>query len=298
MTHTVDPATMDKSVPPPPCVIAGTPVEQATAQAKGFIDNVYHAMDSNMHSSIPFRADSIACFQKGAADRYQGQSLMARLQMMHPCKSRDKSGMSVQIFPGNSMLVLVAGLSSTVAAEQQSQTLQTSILHRFADVFLICSDPQGPHIKAAVFREIDEDCGAPTAGAVQGDLFTKADTVAQQFAPFFYGSLDDPAKRGGLTSMFKGESYVTIGQDLFKGTQHIAHKMHYMPQLINPTARKIEGIDAIPSPASGGFFLFIHGACQLAGEDRQQRFVDLFHLVPEGSNFWISNLIMKVHGGV
>eukprot|EP01059_Diplonema_ambulator_P034172 TRINITY_DN752_c0_g1_i1.p1 TRINITY_DN752_c0_g1~~TRINITY_DN752_c0_g1_i1.p1 ORF type:complete len:318 (+),score=98.88 TRINITY_DN752_c0_g1_i1:62-955(+) len=297
MTFPMDPATMDKSVPPPPLRLTGTPEEQANNQAKSFIDNVYAAMDNGAHASIPFRADSVVCFQKGAADRFQGPSLLPRLQQMHKGEARDKSGLSVQIFPGNSMLVLLPGLMNTAEAQKQSAAMGVSIRHRFADMFLICSDSQGPHVKAAVFREIDEDCGPAPAGAVTGEGFTKADQVAQQFIPYFYQNLDDPAKRGALTGLFKDVSYLTVGQDLFKGPQHIAHKIHYFPQLINAAARKIEGADAIPSPV-GGFFVFAHGICQLAGEERQQRFIDLFHLMPEGSNFWVSNLLMKMHGGV
>ena len=71
MAHPVELSKMNTAEPPPPCVIAGQPEEQAFATAKGFVTNIYGAMDSGSHEHIPFRADSVACFQKGAADRYQ-----------------------------------------------------------------------------------------------------------------------------------------------------------------------------------------------------------------------------------
>eukprot|EP00659_Diplonema_papillatum_P001313 gene1313-2023_t len=165
------------------------------------------------------------------------------------------------------------------------------IRHRFADFFLVSSD-QSPFVASAVFRELDEDCGAPPPGAVQDPAVMKADEVAQQFVQFFYSNLDDPSKRGALSALFKDVSYLTVGQDLFKAKFHIEHKLHFFPRLVSPAARKIEGVDAMPS-AAGGYFVYVHGIIHLDGEEKQQRFIDVFHLMPEGNAFWISNMIAK-----
>ena len=198
---------------------------------------------------------------------------------------------------------------------------QLGLRHRTADFFFIATDAEGQHLRSAIFHEIDEDCGPAPPGAVQNAQVQQGDQLAAQFVPYFYKNLDDGTQRGNLNALFREPSCLTVGNDLFKGAQHIAHKVHYLPPLVNAAARKIEGQQVIPSPA-GGFFVFTHGVMQLGGEERHQRFVDLFHLLPEGGSFWVcvavaelhtralttypyphthpqvSNLIMKVHGGV
>eukprot|EP01063_Lacrimia_lanifica_P022458 TRINITY_DN30040_c0_g1_i1.p1 TRINITY_DN30040_c0_g1~~TRINITY_DN30040_c0_g1_i1.p1 ORF type:complete len:303 (+),score=137.17 TRINITY_DN30040_c0_g1_i1:47-955(+) len=292
---------MDPAVPPPPCRLdprldAALPEFQAHEMAKGFMQQVYAAVDAGAAAQLPFRPDTVFCFQKGEADRFQGQALLPRLQQLHKVQARDlggaaASGLTTQVFPGNSVLVLATGDFNTEASVAKSQREGYQLKHRFADFFMIGNDQGGPHLKCGVMREIDEDIGAPPAGKATGELFMKADQVTQKFMPFFYQQLDDQSKRAGLNSLFKDMSYLTVGTDLFKGQRHIAHKMHYLPPLARP--RTVAGCDAIPSPA-GGFFVYAHGTMLLAGQEHEVPFVDVFHLMPEGSSFWVSNGFMKV----
>eukprot|EP01060_Flectonema_neradi_P017759 TRINITY_DN2459_c7_g1_i1.p1 TRINITY_DN2459_c7_g1~~TRINITY_DN2459_c7_g1_i1.p1 ORF type:complete len:294 (+),score=50.18 TRINITY_DN2459_c7_g1_i1:42-923(+) len=293
MTHPCPLDKMDPSMPPPPCKMEGSTEEKILSALKGFIGNVYGAMDSGAHEQIPFSPDCVAVFQKGESDRFQGGSLIPRMKMLHKGQDRDFSMLSVQAF-GNSMIGLVCGNYRTAASEVKAQQQQLPITHRFADFFVLSQEQK---LSSIVLREVDEDCGAPPSGAVSGGVFAQGDAVAKQFTPFFYSQLDDPSKRGGLNSMFREQSCVSVGTHLFKGAQHIAHKIHYMPKLINAGARQIQQIDTLPSPANG-FFLFIAGICQLEGEEKQQRFFDVVHLMPEGNNFWITNLMMQMAGGV
>eukprot|EP01061_Rhynchopus_euleeides_P003294 TRINITY_DN12565_c0_g1_i1.p2 TRINITY_DN12565_c0_g1~~TRINITY_DN12565_c0_g1_i1.p2 ORF type:complete len:295 (+),score=121.85 TRINITY_DN12565_c0_g1_i1:58-942(+) len=279
---------------PPPCILAGQPEEQATNMARGFVQSVYGAMDGGQHAQIPFRGESVACFQKGASDRFKGPSLLGRLQQMHKGSDRDLSGLSVQIFPGNSMFVVVNGTMNTQASTVKSQQMQMQIPFRFADMFLLCSDQSGQFVRAAVFREIDEDCGPAPQGAASGPEFQQADQMAQQVVTQFYQFLDNPDQRQNLTQLFREQSCLTVGQDLFKGSQHIAHKVHYLPKV---SKRELQGMDVIPSPANG-MFVYVYGTMTLMGEERPSTFIDVFHLMPEGGSCWVTNMFMKVHGGV
>lgn len=294
MAHTKDPNTFDKSMAPPPCKIEGTAEHQAIQQAGGFLTTWYQCMDAGPQArgGLPVRPDTIGCFQKGASDRFVGQAISQAVQRSHQGQQRDLSGLSVHIFGGSHMLCLVCGDMLTAASAAQ----QTKF--RFADFFLISSDAQGPHVKNFVMREIDEDMGPPPPGAQnpQDPKFAQCDALGQQFLPAFYRMLDDPAGRQGIAQFVRDQTVLTVGNDMFKGSVHIAHKLHYFPPLISAQARKVEGIEAMPSPANG-VFLFVHGELQMSGEVHTQRFIDVFHLMPEGQNWWITNLIFKFHGG-
>eukprot|EP01062_Namystynia_karyoxenos_P019431 TRINITY_DN17323_c0_g1_i1.p2 TRINITY_DN17323_c0_g1~~TRINITY_DN17323_c0_g1_i1.p2 ORF type:complete len:298 (+),score=122.05 TRINITY_DN17323_c0_g1_i1:96-989(+) len=294
MTHPVDPSQMDKSQPPPPCRMKDTPDEQAVHQAKAFLQSFYGAMDAPggaQRAAIPLRPDTVASFQKGPADRFVGQQQIVQvLQRCHQGQNRDLSGLSVHIFGGSHMLCLVNGDMQT----QASAAL--GLRHRFADFFLLSSDAQGAHVKNMVLREIDEDQGPAPPSNATDPKFAQGDQLGQQFLPAFYGMLDDPAKRQGINALIKDQTCMNVGPDMFKGTQHIAHKLHYFPLLNSPQARQIDGVDTQPSPA-GGYFLFVHGEFQMQGEVHTQRFIDLFHLMPEGGSWWITNLMLKMHGG-
>lgn len=295
-------------MPPTPCNVIGMPPSparpqgvppsaefQAGQQATGFLQGWYGVMDQGpaARAGLPLRPDSIACFQKGAADRFVGQQTIVQgASRCHQGQQRDLSGLTTHIFGGSHMLCVVCGDMVTQASAAQQ------LKFRFADFFLISNDAQGPHVKNAVMREIDEDMGPAPAGAQnpQDPRFAQGDGLGGQFLPAFYGMLDDPAKRPGIGSLLKEQSVMTMGKDMFKGVVHISHKLHYFPPLANPQARKVEGFEAQPSPA-GGVFLFAHGELMLQGEQHTQRFIDVFHLMPEGQNWWITNVIFQFHGG-
>lgn len=307
MTHVKDPATEDRSMPPTPCNVIGlqpSPARpqglppaaehQANMQALGFLQQWYACMDQGpaARAQLPIRPETIACFQKGAPDRFVGQQpIVQAASRCHQGQNRDLSGLTTHIFGGAHMLCLVCGDMVTAASQP------SGLKHRFADFFMISAEG-GPHVKNMVMREIDEDMGAPPAGAQPptDPRFAQADGLGGQFLPAFYGMLDDPAKRPGIQGLLKDATVMTMGKDMFKGAQHIAHKLHYFPPLVNAQARKVEGFDAQPSPA-GGVFLFAHGELMLQGESHTQRFIDLFHLMPEGQNWWITNVIFQFHGG-
>ena len=136
MTHPIPVEQMDKSMPPPPCKIEGSTEEKVIGALKGFIGNVYGAMDSGNHEQIPFASDCVAVFQKGESDRFQGGSLVPRLKMLHKGQDRDFSMLAAQSF-GNSMIGLVCGNYRTAASEQKAQQMQFPVTHRFADFFVL-----------------------------------------------------------------------------------------------------------------------------------------------------------------
>ena len=191
---------------------------------------------------------------------------------------------------------MCAPLNPPLHPQQASQRAQQQIPHRTADMFLLVNQ-DGLYVRNAVFRELDEDCGPAGQGAAQGPEFAKADEMAKNFVGAFYPSLDNAATRGQLSALYKDVSCLTVGQDLFKGSQHIAHKTHYLPQLVASNARAIEGVDAMPSPA-GGYFIYVHGILQLAGEERKSRFIDVFHILPEGASFWVCYFMFFSKDGI
>ena len=96
---------MDKSQPPPPCKIAAQPEEQALNAGKGFIQNVYAAMDGGAHGSIPFRQNSCVAFKQGAADRYE-VCLPQPHALVHPLAHRAR-----RCFPGCSSCTRVRAVT-------------------------------------------------------------------------------------------------------------------------------------------------------------------------------------------
>eukprot|EP01065_Artemidia_motanka_P000572 TRINITY_DN10268_c0_g1_i1.p1 TRINITY_DN10268_c0_g1~~TRINITY_DN10268_c0_g1_i1.p1 ORF type:complete len:297 (+),score=116.47 TRINITY_DN10268_c0_g1_i1:84-974(+) len=293
MAHPIPVERMDRSMAPPPCKIEQQPEQMALQQADAKIREFYGMMDNPQTRAAAqgmLRGDTVGSFQKGPTDRFSGAALLQNLQRCHQGQQRDMSGLSVQIFGGTGMFCLLCGDMMTASSAA------TGVRARFADFFLMASDAQGPHFRNMVMREIDEDMGAPSAGAVQDQNLAQADQIAAQFIQSFYAMLDDPARRPELAALVKEQTALTVGKDLFKGTQHIAHKLHYMPVLNGPGCRKPEGLDVQLSPA-GGLLIFSHGEMQLQGEVHSQRFIDAFHVVNEGGAWWITNMILKMHGG-
>ncbi|KAJ1254615.1 hypothetical protein BS78_03G301500 [Paspalum vaginatum] len=129
--------------------------------------------------------------------------------------------------------------------------------------------------------------GAGNAGG--GDC----DAVARAFVEYYYRTFDaDRAALYGRTSVLSFEGHAVAG------AEGIAQKLAQLP--FERCRHSVCTVDCQPSPAfPGGILVFVSGNLQLAGEEHQLRFSQMFQLVPseQGTSFFVQNDIFRLNYG-
>eukprot|EP00906_Rhabdomonas_costata_P025312 RCo036219 len=115
--------------------------------------------------------------------------------------------------------------------------------------------------------------------------------VGTAFVGHYYNTFD--TNRAGLMALYRDNSLMT-----FEGAQ-IQGKQKIMEKLAGLTFQRVkhetQTIDCQPS-ITGGIIVMVSGMLK-TDDDPPHRFSQVFHLVQEGSSFWVSNDVFRLNYG-
>lgn len=122
----------------------------------------------------------------------------------------------------------------------------------------------------------------------------QVEIVGRAFVQHYYRLFD--TERASLTGLYQPSSILTFEGHRFLGTEEISNKLIGLP--FEACQHAITTIDCQPSSINGGVIVFVSGRLQLAGEEHQLKFSQMFHLAPtaEGS-FYVQNDIFRLNYG-
>ncbi|KAL2931578.1 Nuclear transport factor 2B [Bienertia sinuspersici] len=116
--------------------------------------------------------------------------------------------------------------------------------------------------------------------------------VGKAFVNHYYHVFDN--ERASLISLYQPTSLLNFEGQKFQGLEEISTKINGLP--FDQCRHLISTIDSQPSFVNGGVIVFVSGSLQLAGEEHQLRFSQMFHLIPttQGSYF-VQNDIFRLN---
>ncbi|KAH7847140.1 hypothetical protein Vadar_022416 [Vaccinium darrowii] len=116
--------------------------------------------------------------------------------------------------------------------------------------------------------------------------------LAKAFVDRYYSTFD--TNRQGLDNLYQDGSTLSFGGEQFQGAQNIAAKLASLP--FQHCKHYMRTLDCQPSGPAGGFFVFVTGNLQVAGEQGFPKFCQTFHLMPtpQGS-FYLQNDIFRLN---
>ncbi|KAI8379999.1 hypothetical protein EDC96DRAFT_473405 [Choanephora cucurbitarum] len=115
--------------------------------------------------------------------------------------------------------------------------------------------------------------------------------VAKAFTDFYYQTFD--TNRAGLVSLYRNESMLTFEGQQFASANNIAEKLTSLP--FSKVVHKVSTIDAQPSNPNGGTIIVnVTGGLLIDDNENPQLFSQTFHLIPEGSSYWVYNDIFRL----
>ncbi|KAJ6833461.1 nuclear transport factor 2-like [Iris pallida] len=119
-----------------------------------------------------------------------------------------------------------------------------------------------------------------------------AEAVAKAFVAHYYQTFD--TNRAGLANLYQENSMLTFEGEKIQGPQAIGAKLTGLP--FQQCHHNVSTVDCQPSGPAGGVLVFVSGSLQLAGEQHQLKFSQMFHLMPtpQGS-FYVLNDIFRLN---
>ncbi|RLM92014.1 hypothetical protein C2845_PM08G27880 [Panicum miliaceum] len=136
--------------------------------------------------------------------------------------------------------------------------------------------------------------GQPGSGGGAGG--DDCDAVARAFVEYYYRTFD--ANRGALAALYGPHtSVLSFEGHAVAGAEDIGRKLAQLP--FDQCRHSVSTVDCQPSPSfPGSILVFVSGNLQLAGEDHQLRFSQMFQLVPnEQGSFFVQNDIFRLNYG-
>ncbi|WIA12014.1 hypothetical protein OEZ86_002996 [Tetradesmus obliquus] len=118
------------------------------------------------------------------------------------------------------------------------------------------------------------------------------EAVGKAFLQYYYQLFE--SNRAGLANLYQEGSMLTFEGQKFQGTQAIVAKLAALPfnqAKVNPTS-----MDFQPSVA-GGIMVFVTGSIQTEGESNALKFSQVFHLMPVGQSFVVTNDMFRLNYG-
>ncbi|QLQ81618.1 hypothetical protein HG537_0F03790 [Torulaspora globosa] len=115
--------------------------------------------------------------------------------------------------------------------------------------------------------------------------------LAQQFTEFYYNQFD--TDRSQLGNLYRDESMLTFETSQLQGAKDIVEKLVSLP--FQRVQHRITTLDAQPASPSGDVLVMITGDLLIDEEQNPQRFSQVFHLIPDGSSYYVFNDIFRLN---
>ncbi|KAG8055140.1 hypothetical protein GUJ93_ZPchr0001g29566 [Zizania palustris] len=121
------------------------------------------------------------------------------------------------------------------------------------------------------------------------------DVVATAFVEYYYHTFD--TNRAALAALYGHSSMLSFEGDRVAGAEEIGRKLAGLP--FEQCRHVVCTVDCQPTPSfPGGILVFVSGNLQLAGEEHQLRFSQMFQLVPNvHGSFFVQNDIFRLNYG-
>eukprot|EP00668_Euglena_longa_P034237 GGOE01044005.1.p1 GENE.GGOE01044005.1~~GGOE01044005.1.p1 ORF type:complete len:121 (-),score=2.95 GGOE01044005.1:167-529(-) len=115
--------------------------------------------------------------------------------------------------------------------------------------------------------------------------------VGKMFCQHYYGMFD--SNRASLVALYRDQSLMTFEGAQVQGAQKIIEK--FVSLTFKEVKHEVQTIDCQPS-LTGGILVVVSGQLK-TDTDAPHRFSQMFHLVKEGNNFWVSNDVFRLNYG-
>lgn len=117
--------------------------------------------------------------------------------------------------------------------------------------------------------------------------------LAQNFCDFYYGQFD--SDRSQLGNLYREQSMLTFENAQMQGAKAIIEKLTSLP--FGKLQHKITTLDAQPASPNGDVIVMVTGQLLVDDEQMPQRYSQVFHLIPEGSSYFVFNDIFRLNVG-
>ncbi|BAB90110.1 putative nuclear transport factor Ntf2p [Oryza sativa Japonica Group] len=133
------------------------------------------------------------------------------------------------------------------------------------------------------------------SGGGGGGWSDQCDVVARAFVEYYYQTFD--TNRAALAALYGQTSMLSFEGHMVAGAEEIGRKLLGLP--FEQCRHAVCTVDCQPTPSfPGGILVFVSGNLQLAGEEHQLRFSQMFQLVPnEQGSFFVQNDIFRLNYG-
>lgn len=96
-----------------------------------------------------------------------------------------------------------------------------------------------------------------------------------------------------MGNLYRNESMLTFETSQLQGAKDIVEKLVSLP--FARVQHRITTLDAQPASPSGDVLVMITGDLLIDEEQNPQRFSQVFHLIPEGSSYYVFNDIFRLN---
>ncbi|KAF9505801.1 hypothetical protein BS47DRAFT_1334149, partial [Hydnum rufescens UP504] len=112
-----------------------------------------------------------------------------------------------------------------------------------------------------------------------------------KFTEYYYTKFD--TARQELHALYRGTSLLTWEDKQIVGVKGILEHLTNLP--FQKVAHRITSLDAQPS--SGGLLVLVTGQLLIDDNVNPLQFSQVFHLIPEGTSFYVQNDLFKLNYG-
>jgi|UniRef100_A0A7S4FIK9 hypothetical protein len=115
--------------------------------------------------------------------------------------------------------------------------------------------------------------------------------IGKMFTQHYYNTFD--TNRAALRDLYRDQSLMTFEGAQVQGANAIMEKFSQLT--FKEVKHDVQTIDSQPS-LTGGVLVMVSGQLKTDG-DAPHRFCQMFHLVKEANNFWVSNDVFRLNYG-
>ncbi|KIK54562.1 hypothetical protein GYMLUDRAFT_100055 [Collybiopsis luxurians FD-317 M1] len=118
--------------------------------------------------------------------------------------------------------------------------------------------------------------------------------IAKQFVDFYYTTFD--SNRANLASLYREQSMLTWEGAPIQSATSINEKLTGLP--FEKVQHKVETLDAQPSsPTIPSIMVSVTGLLLVDDSPNALQFSQTFHLIPDGSSYYVLNDIFRLNYG-